>query len=421
MLNLITSAADTSHLHKMKERKNILFITAIFPYPLTSGGAQAQFGIMNELRKEHNLIVMFNQDRVNTLDKMKQLSELWPDVKFIPYPFRTQMLNLHFLFNMVKRGFQTFFTPDSTRFQIDRAIRSVSIYQSKRLERFINRIIDEYSIDIVQTEFYPTIGLVSCLPDKVRKVFIQHEIHYIKNERLFQHMNLNRRERKRFRKSREFEIASLNAYDVVVTLTAKDKELLEESGVRSEIYVSPAAVITKDHPYLEYDGRLTFLGGSTHTPNSEGVTWLIDEVMPLLKTERKPMLDLIGKGWDGVKKVDGLEIHTHGYVENLPPVLRGSVMVVPILSGSGMRMKILEAAANSVPIITTTVGVEGLDFVNGESCLIADTPADFAAAIDTLVNDKDMRRRLGENAHDVYMAKYTAKSLAQVRNQLYLR
>ena len=76
---------------------------------------------------------------------------------------------------------------------------------------------------------------------------------------------------------------------------------------------------------------------------------------------------------------------------------------------------------NSVPIITTTVGVEGLDFVNGESCLIADTPADFAAAIDTLVNDKDMRRRLGENAHDVYMAKYTAKSLAQVRNQLYLR
>lgn len=96
-------------------------------------------------------------------------------------------------------------------------------------------------------------------------------------------------------------------------------------------------------------------------------------------------------------------------------------MVVPILSGSGMRMKILEAAANSVPIITTTVGVEGLDFEDGVSCLIADTPQDFARAIDSLVNDRALCRRLGENANNVFRFKYTAEILAQVRNELYLR
>jgi glycosyltransferase involved in cell wall biosynthesis len=84
-------------------------------------------------------------------------------------------------------------------------------------------------------------------------------------------------------------------------------------------------------------------------------------------------------------------------------------------------MKILEAAANSVPFITTSVGVEGLDFVNGESCIIADTPDEFAAAIHLLTNDRLFCRRLGEAANEVYKNKYTAKVLAQVRNEVYLR
>lgn len=403
----------------MERKKNILIITAIFPYPLTSGGAQAQFGIVDVLRKEHNITILFNQDRINTIARMRQLAELWPDVRFVPYMFRTQMLNPHFLFNMLKRGFQTFFTPNNKHFQIDRAIRSISIHKSRRLERFIRYVIEKYDIDIVQTEFYPTIDLVSCLPDNVRKVYIQHEIHFVKNERMFQHLILNRKEQKRFQESRDHEIASLNAYDEVVTLTQRDKEILEENGVRTPIYVSPAAVLSTVKPYKEFDGRLTFLGAKSHVPNCDGVAWMLDEVAPLLKSDPKPTLDLIGKGWSEVSS--DLIIRTYGYVADLSPVLRGSIMIVPILSGSGMRMKILEAAANSVPIITTTVGVEGLDFENGVSCLIADTPQDFARAIDLLVNDRALCRRLGENANNVYRSKYTAKILAQVRNELYLR
>lgn len=403
----------------MKQKKNILIITAIFPYPLTSGGAQAQFGIVDVLRKEHNITILFNQDRVNTLSRMRKLAELWPDVRFVPYRFLTQMLNPHFLFNIAIRGFRTFFTPNNRHFQIDRAIRSISIYKSRRLERFIRNVIDEYDIDIVQTEFYPTIGLVSCLPDNVRKVYIQHEIHFVKNERLFSHLELNGKEQKRFRESREYEIDSLNAYDDVVTLTLKDKEILEENGVRTHIYVSPAAVLSKNMPYMEFDGRLTFLGAKSHVPNCEGVAWMLEKVAPLMKSDPRPTLDLIGKGWNEV--CSDLTVKTYGYIDDLSSVLRGSIMVVPILSGSGMRMKILEAAANSVPIITTTVGVEGLDFEDGVSCLIADTPQDFARAIDSLVNDRALCRRLGENANNVFRFKYTAEILAQVRNELYLR
>lgn len=404
----------------MKQRRNILIITAIFPYPLNSGGAQAQFSIVNELRREHNVFIMFNQNRENRLENMERLAEMWPEVRFIPYMQRTQMRNIHFMFNMLKRGLQTYLTPRSRRLYVDKAIRSVSIYKSGRLERFIRDVIEKYDIDIVQTEFYPTIGLVDCFPDHVLKVFIQHEIHFIKNERLFKNMKLTRREMRLNEESREFEISCLNAYDVVVTLTERDKTLLEENGVKANICVSPAAVITEEKPYKEYEGRLTFVGSSSHTPNREGAAWFIEMVAPMLKDVQNLSMDLIGAGWSGVES-DSISVNVRGFVDDLSQAIQGSIMIVPILSGSGMRMKILEAAAVSVPFITTSVGVEGLDFVNGESCLIADTPEQFAGAIRSLIADRDLCRRLGEAANEVFRQKYTAKVLARVRNEVYIR
>ena len=99
-----------------------------------------------------------------------------------------------------------------------------------------------------------------------------------------------------------------------------------------------------------------------------------------------------------------------GFVEHLEDAVHGSIMIVPILTGSGMRMKILEAAAMSVPFITTSVGVEGLDFKHDESCLVADTAEEFANAIDCLANDAVLRKRLTENASKVFENKYSAQA-----------
>jgi glycosyltransferase involved in cell wall biosynthesis len=106
-------------------------------------------------------------------------------------------------------------------------------------------------------------------------------------------------------------------------------------------------------------------------------------------------------------------------VEHLEDKAYGSIMVVPILSGSGMRMKILEGAALSMPIITTTVGVEGLDFAHGESCLIADTPQEFAEAIHRLCQDASLREKLARNAQAVYTQQYSATQLSKTREQVY--
>ena len=94
-------------------------------------------------------------------------------------------------------------------------------------------------------------------------------------------------------------------------------------------------------------------------------------------------------------------------------------MIVPILTGSGMRMKILESAAMSVPFVTTSVGVEGLDFKNNESCLLADNAGLFAASIDRLANDPNLYKQLAEGASKVFGSLYSVEALSLKRENVY--
>jgi glycosyltransferase involved in cell wall biosynthesis len=398
---------------------NILVVTTIFPFPLNSGGAQAQFNMIDELRKKHNITILFNEDRKNRLSYMHELQKLWPDVFFIPYRYAWQLRNMKFVCNKLRRGFQTVFTPKSQKFLVDRALRPVSLYLSDHFIGFVNDVIKNRNIDVVQIEFLTAIQLVHYLPDNIKKVFIHHEIGFVKNARYLQSFDLTEREKEMYVDSREREINALNAFDTVVTLTQVDKDILRNNGVHTDIFVSPAAVNSEVHDYKKWNGNLVFVGSNAHAPNREGVEWLRTQVAPCLKHEYQ--MNIIGQGWNDNYTVEKLQVKTLGFVAELYDGMGGSVMLVPILSGSGMRMKILEAAACSLPIITTSVGVEGLDFKNRDSCLIADTPEEFAAAIEELTNSPELMEKIGRRANEVFMEKYTVSALADLRNKLYIK
>ena len=94
-------------------------------------------------------------------------------------------------------------------------------------------------------------------------------------------------------------------------------------------------------------------------------------------------------------------------------------MIVPILSGSGMRMKILEAAALGLPILTTRVGVEGLLFRNNESCIISNKPDEFANSLVSIMTNEKLREKLTSSAADLYERNYSPQVLSEVRNNIY--
>ena len=107
-----------------------------------------------------------------------------------------------------------------------------------------------------------------------------------------------------------------------------------------------------------------------------------------------------------------------GYVDDLAAVLKDTIMVVPINIGSGIRMKILEAAALGVPFVTTSVGVEGIPARNGEDCFIADTPEAFADAVVKL-RDEKLRKQFAENANRMVSERYTLEALKANRLEIY--
>jgi glycosyltransferase involved in cell wall biosynthesis len=143
---------------------------------------------------------------------------------------------------------------------------------------------------------------------------------------------------------------------------------------------------------------MLFLGSFRHLPNQEGLNWFTQKVLPAV-LEHKPRARLVIVGSEPPPNhslpnlPDNIELR--GFVEDVrEPLARYAVFVCPILSGSGMRVKLLEAFAAGIPVVSTTLGAEGLAEKDGEICALAEDPAEFARKIVELFNDAEKARKL---------------------------
>jgi len=128
------------------------------------------------------------------------------------------------------------------------------------------------------------------------------------------------------------------------------------------------------------DGRLLFVGNMTYGPNREGATWLSQKVLPRLGAGYT--LELVGAAPASIGELSGPSVHVTGWVADTDiHYRRARVVAVPIHSGSGTRIKVLEAFARHRPVVSTAKGLEGIDARDGEHLLVADTPTTFARAI----------------------------------------
>jgi glycosyltransferase involved in cell wall biosynthesis len=396
---------------------NIIIITAVLPWRLNSGGAQAIFNLVDQQRKKHNITMIFPEDRFNLMSNARELQEIWPDVDIRPYPIYRQMLSPKFLKEKSIRAAKLHLIPNNMRFKVERVFKPYGIYYSFDFLRFVRKIIQEKRPDIIQVELFPYIKMVDYLPKDVKKIFIHHEIRFMRNERLKLNLQLTPKENKWLEKLKQEEIETLNKYDAVLTVTKTDADYLKAAGVNTHVEFSHITINTPILPFKPWNGRLSFVGGYGHIPNMEAIDWFTAKVIPFFR--KKIPLDIIGTGWPD--KYDNQEqgVHLKGFVAELAPAIHGSIMVVPILTGSGMRMKILEAMAMSMPIVTTTVGVEGIPLKHGESCLIADSPEDFAKAIEWLSSDPALCERMGFTANQLFVESYSPEVLAEMRNNIY--
>jgi len=214
-------------------------------------------------------------------------------------------------------------------------------------------------------------------------------------------------------KLRRFEAAMYRRAVLAMACSAVDTALIRSLCPGIETAVAPNVVDVRDYPSGAAEESLTVLyqGGMDWFPNRDALEYFVHAILPLVQKEI-PGVRVIAAGRNPSPEFrarfsDVAALEFTGTLADLRPVIaKAAVCVVPLRIGSGTRLKILEGGAMGKAMVSTTVGVEGLDFVAGKEILVADDPATFAREVIQLLRDPARRKAIGEAARNRVLQNY---------------
>jgi glycosyltransferase involved in cell wall biosynthesis len=201
------------------------------------------------------------------------------------------------------------------------------------------------------------------------------------------------------------EISVSDKFDIVVTTTERDRQLYLTELPHKIIKVIPNGVDPAffiPQEVIEEPRTIVYAGLMSYWPNEQGIHYFLDDIFPLI-LDREPAARIFVVGADPSRQLlrrATSNVIVTGWVEDVRPYFaRGQVFVIPLLIGGGIRGKALEAMAMKRPIVTTTLGCEGINLKHEESAIFADTPGDFADAVIRLFNNPELRDRITRKAY----------------------
>jgi polysaccharide biosynthesis protein PslH len=231
-----------------------------------------------------------------------------------------------------------------------------------------------------------------------------------------------------WRKLRSYEGALCRRFDRVTVVSEQDAgDLTKAAGAPLATEVIPIAVDTEELafvPRTEKATNVVSVATMFYPPNVEGIHWFATQVFPAVR-RAVPGVAFQAVGARPPAHIRRLATPASGmivpgYVADVEPIFEQSaVLVVPLHSGSGMRVKILEAFARGIPIVSTTVGVEGIEARAGEHLLVADRPEEFAAAVIRLLQHPDEAARLASAGRALVEAKYDWRTALAPLQRIY--
>jgi glycosyltransferase involved in cell wall biosynthesis len=274
----------------------------------------------------------------------------------------------------------------------------------------IHRQIYLHSIDVLQLEYTPLIQYAGSY-NRLASVVFEHDIYFQSIARGLAYANGGVRSKAVFEYLRalRYELKYLPECDSVQVCTRENREFLASYLPRSHARIEEGLRAGIDVARFDFrpDGResgtMLFLGSFRHGPNLTAIEWFIRRVLPRIADER-PDARLVVVGSDppppDLFAGAGHSVELLGFVEDIRTELaRRALFVCPILSGSGVRVKLLEAFAAGIPVVSTRVGAEGLASTDGEFCALADDPGEFAAKALAILNCPQQARAMTERAH----------------------
>jgi len=257
------------------------------------------------------------------------------------------------------------------------------------------------------TRFYVArdiIGQLRSLAPKTRILFNNADLHFLRELRA----GLAAGDPKQIeaaRRTREVELEVMRNSDVVLSYNEVEHSVIQShtDGAVQVVKCPWVVEMPETVPPLEGRSGLSFLGNYLHAPNAEGALWFSRQVMPLLEKQIPDLeFHIYGSAMSGeIRALASDRIHPHGFVDDLAEAYdRHRIFVAPLLSGAGVKGKVLAALAHGVPCVLTPTAAEGIGLRHGYDCLIATTPVEWCDAIQRLQRDDDLWQTLSGNARE---------------------
>jgi len=372
---------------------NILFLSRWFPYPPDNGSKIRIYNLLRGLAGMHQVTLISFHEPGERIPDTKSLQQLCKTVYPIPWklfrPNSRQALVGYFLSK--PRSFSDTFSPE--------------------FKRTIETIVSREHFDLVIASQIDTAVYIPYFAH-IPSIFDEVEVGVL-YEQYAHARSIPRRIRYglTWGKYKRFLASNVQRYNVCTVVSNHEAELFKEKVVAStRIEVIPNCIDLQRYAHAKEVPQpfsMIFTGAFTYEPNYEAMCWFVQNVYPdILRRIPQAQLTITGNHAGKVLPSEN-HITLTGFVEDVRPLIaRSWCSIVPLHTGGGTRLKILEAMALGTPVVASSKGAEGLEATHGEELLIADDPHAYVSAIQDLFSNSEMRQRLATNAYEMVSTRY---------------
>ncbi|RLI62703.1 MAG: hypothetical protein DRO67_06900, partial [Candidatus Asgardarchaeum californiense] len=297
---------------------------------------------------------------------------------------------------------------------------TVHKYFTFKMKKTIDWILNQYDISLVHFDMLPLVYYMFCSKTlkQLPTVLVNHNVEYL---RILRWAKIETNPLKKWYlyfqslKLRLFEKKVCEKVDKVVVVSQIDKFQLQKLSPKARFEVIPNGVdisYFKSKSILNFSNTLIWVGGMGEAHNRKSVEYFLKKIFPLIINEI-PDIKVFFIGASPCSKLLNMaekypNIRILGYVDDIRPhVQKISIFIAPIISGSGTKIKVLNALAMGKPVVTTSIGAEGIDVTPGENIIIADTPEEFAEKVIELLKNPKKAKELGEKGRKLIEEKYS--------------
>lgn len=373
----------------------ILWLKTELLHPVDKGGKIRTYYMLKELKREHHVTYLTLDDGTATADERAKATEYCHELVCIPQSRRekfTPGFYFELLLNLVS----------------PRAY-AIKKYESAAMLREITELERKNSFDLLVCDFLaPAANVPPTL--NTPAVLFQHNVEAMIWKR---HYEVQTNPIKKaylygqWQKMRRFEKEMCGRFDCVIAVSADDRDQMKSEYGAQAVFDVPTGVDTE---FFRPSGSIeaskhgiVFTGSMDWLPNEDGIRYFMREIMPLIRKKvPDATLTVVGRNPPSslvdLSKEDRSLVIT-GRVEDVRPYIEGAAAyVVPLRIGGGTRLKIFEAMAMEKPVVSTTIGAEGLPLTNGVELMLADEPETFGDAVVKVLSDSSWASELGRRA-----------------------